>query len=291
MKLLIRILFFVAQCYFFISCHDKGKPSINKDNLQALRVNDTHREWNSHHPLDTMFPIADNSRIALDWEGIYRGIVPCADCEGIKIEMVLFASGTYRLTLLYLGKKHISPSTFEGRFEWDNSGNFIILKDQLNDQFLNKYQVGEEKLFLLNQQGQRFTGNMADKYTLNKYYSDTILTEKYWRLIELNRKKIENQNNAPYINFTDKAIRGSSGCNSFSGIVKITLSNKITFQNIATTNMACMDNEKNNLEIMFFNALNTAALFNLKNDTLTLFNNKTDILARFVYDYFGQYTP
>ena len=31
---------------------------------------------------------ADNSRNSVDWNGTYRGIVPCADCEGIKTEVV-----------------------------------------------------------------------------------------------------------------------------------------------------------------------------------------------------------
>ncbi len=31
----------------------------------------------------------DNSRTSLDWDGIYRGVLLCADCEGIQTTIYL----------------------------------------------------------------------------------------------------------------------------------------------------------------------------------------------------------
>ena len=44
-----------------------------------------------------------NSRNSLDWDGIYSGILPCADCEGIKTDIQLHKDGTYRMARKYLG--------------------------------------------------------------------------------------------------------------------------------------------------------------------------------------------
>ena len=30
-----------------------------------------------------------NSQNSLDWEGVYKGILPCADCDGIETEIVI----------------------------------------------------------------------------------------------------------------------------------------------------------------------------------------------------------
>lgn len=35
------------------------------------------------------------SQIALDWSGIYKGVLPCADCEGIETEVTLRDYNSY----------------------------------------------------------------------------------------------------------------------------------------------------------------------------------------------------
>jgi len=46
----------------------------------------------------------DNSLNSLDWPGIYRGVLPCADCEGIETEIKINADLTYVISSTYLGK-------------------------------------------------------------------------------------------------------------------------------------------------------------------------------------------
>ncbi len=36
-------------------------------------------------------PIGDTAETSLDWAGEYKGVFPCADCEGIKMELELKA--------------------------------------------------------------------------------------------------------------------------------------------------------------------------------------------------------
>lgn len=85
-----------------------------------------------------------NSRNSLDWEGTYGGILACADCPGIRTELLLKADGSYKLVRQYQGK---SPEIFisEGHFEWDGEGNVIELKDAESDTF----RLGENQLIQL----------------------------------------------------------------------------------------------------------------------------------------------
>ena len=67
-----------------------------------------------------------NSRTALDWPGVYQGVLPCGDCSGIKTWLLLKHDMSYVLKTQYLGK---SDETFKelGNFAWDESGSSIVL--------------------------------------------------------------------------------------------------------------------------------------------------------------------
>ena len=43
----------------------------------------------------TVADTAHTAENALDWNGTYKGILPCADCEGIKTELELNSDKTY----------------------------------------------------------------------------------------------------------------------------------------------------------------------------------------------------
>ncbi|MBL8321182.1 MAG: copper resistance protein NlpE N-terminal domain-containing protein, partial [Acinetobacter sp.] len=54
-------------------------------------------------PASTL-PAGDTAETSLDWAGKYKGVLPCADCEGIEMELELKSDKTYELTEEYLGK-------------------------------------------------------------------------------------------------------------------------------------------------------------------------------------------
>ncbi|WEM45081.1 copper resistance protein NlpE (plasmid) [Photobacterium sp. DA100] len=113
-------------------------------------------------------PVADSAhsaRNALDWDGTYTGILPCADCEGIKTELIVKKDGTFILTEVYLGKED-NIFEYEGSFNWNNAGNTIALPGAGDDSV--QYFVGENQLFRLDQEGNRVTGDLADHYVLRK---------------------------------------------------------------------------------------------------------------------------
>ena len=109
------------------------------------------------------FESEHNARIALDWAGTYRGVLPCADCEGIKTAVTLADSGTYQTRSEYLGRRD-SVSEEQGRFSWDAAGNTITL-DQSEPV---KYFVTENRLIRLSSDGSQIKGALADKYILVK---------------------------------------------------------------------------------------------------------------------------
>ncbi len=65
-----------------------------------------------------------------------------------------------------------------------------------------------------------------------------------WNILKVNGDTVKSESN-PFIGFniSEKSVYGNSGCNSFSGEVvqKPSLTNSISFNNVATTQMFCHD--------------------------------------------------
>jgi len=110
-------------------------------------------------------PDMHSSRISLDWEGTYRGTLPCADCEGIETCVTLFEDGSYARQTSYLGKG-AEPVTDEGRFVWDDSGERITLEPK--DAGSQMYEVGENVLIHLDREGRQIGGDLSTRYRLVK---------------------------------------------------------------------------------------------------------------------------
>jgi copper homeostasis protein (lipoprotein) len=110
-------------------------------------------------------PTGDNSMVSLDWNGTYKGMIPCADCEGIETWLTLNLDKTYLLKTKYKGKSE-SFQEKSGRFNWNTAGSTITLDGIGNAP--NQYLVGEGKLFQLDMAGKRITGNLSGNYELTK---------------------------------------------------------------------------------------------------------------------------
>lgn len=110
------------------------------------------------------------------------------------------------------------------------------------------------------------------------------ITNTQWTLMTLEGTDLENaEQNGKIIHFTlspdDNRINGYSGCNSFSGTYKIDSGNRISFNGLATTLMACPDNtidEKNVLSVF-----EMADNFTVSGDKLMLNKAKRAPLAVF----------
>ena len=81
---------------------------------------------NNSKKTTTTTTLGDNSQNALDWAGTYKGILPCADCEGIETKIILNENATYQKTEKYLGENE-NIFQEEGNFEWNAEGSAITL--------------------------------------------------------------------------------------------------------------------------------------------------------------------
>jgi copper homeostasis protein (lipoprotein) len=122
---------------------------------------------NNMHPLaeDTVVVDHHNAQNALDIEGIYFGVVPCASCPGIETTVTLGVGGAYLLTTVYQGEED-NMHQEAGVYSWNSDGNSIVLNGIENAP--NSYFVGENTLTQLDLSGKRIIGEMADNYVLKK---------------------------------------------------------------------------------------------------------------------------
>lgn len=103
---------------------------------------------------------------SLDWPGIYNGFLPCDDCVGIKTSLALNKNNTYILITQFAGK---SPRDFveKGKFSWGDKDGTIILTSRDGSK-THHYQVGENTLTMLDDNGNRITGKQAERYILRR---------------------------------------------------------------------------------------------------------------------------
>jgi copper homeostasis protein (lipoprotein) len=223
-------------------------------------------------------PTADNSMTSIDWAGIYQGILPCADCEGIKTQIVLNKDLSYVLETQYLGKDE-KIFQAKGTFKWNEEGSKITL-DNTEKQI---YQVGENRLFHLDKDGNRITGEIANNYVLEM--EKTELTGKYWKLIRLNGKPVETGEREAFLIFEteENRVLGNSSCNMFNGKYELPEGNRIKFSPFAMTKMACIGN---NIEGEFMQIFEKTKSYSLTSNELILQDEYETTLVKFEADFF-----
>src|SRR3990170_2984316 len=101
--------------------------------------------------------------IALKATGIYGGFVPCADCEGIITYLLLNPDMSYRLEETYYKK---DEKVFRTNGSWKIDKGRIVLYD--NNEIKLSYLIDGDKIWQLDSEGNRISGNLGDKYVLAK---------------------------------------------------------------------------------------------------------------------------
>jgi uncharacterized lipoprotein NlpE involved in copper resistance len=147
------MLLFCASLFFFGCKKEMNKKEVKTDSITTPIAGET-------------APEAHNSQNSLDWTGTYKGITPCAGCEGIKTEIILNNDMTFIFRTQYLGKGDSKVFEEKGTFSWNKTGSIISLEDLKGKP--NQYKVGENTLSQLDMEGKVITGVLADKYVLHK---------------------------------------------------------------------------------------------------------------------------
>lgn len=219
-----------------------------------------------------------NSANSLDWAGVYQGVVPCADCEGIRTKLTLNMDNSYQLSSIYLGKD-ATPFKQQGHFEWDAKGSVIRLLDQKDGPAL--YKVGENQLIQLDMQGQLISGDLAKHYKLKKQDEGAArLTGVRWKLTELMGQAIPatEPDMTPYLQFgEDGRVSGFAGCNQFTAAYE-TEGLRLTFKPMATTEKACLNGAT---EQQFLTTIQGIDNYSLNESGLAFYKARTAALLRF----------
>lgn len=301
----MRKHYFISAILFIIlaSCQKQNDKEASLNNDSIVKSDSVSSDNVDKH----------TAQNALDYLGVYKGVLPCADCEGIQTTITLNENLTYSIKTQYLGK---GAKVFEknGMYKWNDKGNTLVLGDSEN--VPRYYFVGENMLTQLDMSGKKIIGDLADSYQLNKEMSssETIinseenttseklnnrmvvktvikevdpaegkftLAKTKWKLIELNGKKVRQKGNKAYfikLNSNDGKFNGYAGCNTFSGNYVMPSPRALAFTNIVSTRMACPNME---LEAQVLAMLETVDNYRIKSDILYLRKTKMTTVAKF----------
>ena len=98
-----------------------------------------------------------------DWAGTYEGVLPCADCPGIKTTVVLNNNDTFRLTQDYEDRDLKVDDN--GKIMWHDGGKVAHLRGtDVNLQ----YEIGDDQLKQLGEDGKEVTSSLAEHYVLKR---------------------------------------------------------------------------------------------------------------------------
>lgn len=227
---------------------------------------------------------AHPNRTALDWSGVYRGTLPCADCEGIATEIILKEGDTFMMRQRYLGKSD-SVVVNSGSVTWHPSEHAITLTAGDDEEMDFAIETGA--LSLLDEDGKKIKGSLAESYVLRRPVKGSALYGIYWRLAELEQDAIEPDDQGrrmPHLIFKqqDFKLTGSTGCNTLNGTFSAAETGALNIVATSTTRMACPEML---YESRFLQMLDDISDFKVANDSLILRDEKGQVRARFVADY------
>ncbi|WP_430615531.1 copper resistance protein NlpE [Flavobacterium sp. JP2137] len=109
-----------------------------------------------------------NAETSLDIAGTYKGVLPCADCEGIETVIELKDDNSYVVTTVYLTEK-TGEKTFKETGTWSIKISTVSLQSDAKDApEPTQFFAGENTLTHLDEAGNKIEGALAENYILRK---------------------------------------------------------------------------------------------------------------------------
>ena len=182
-----------------------------------------------------------------DWPGTYFGVLPCSGCEGIETELTLMKDGHFIMSKQKIGRE-ITSDTVEGIFEWNEARTNISLGILIPGYSPTLFKVGNNKVIVLNDEGQEMSTEQAKQYTLVKTGNPEI-EDKRWQITELFGRPVQGNPETDFIVFhsKDQKIIAKAHCNMLQFGYKIIFQNQIRVVPGPSTKMACPDSVEDNL--------------------------------------------
>ncbi len=113
---------------------------------------------------ESMVPDMHTTESAVDWNGTYNGVMPCASCEGIDTTVMLNSDNTYTIVSVYKGDADGATFTDTGTLTWSDDGSTVTLSGDDAKMFF----VSEGYIQALDANGQKIDGAMEQGYILKK---------------------------------------------------------------------------------------------------------------------------
>ncbi len=103
-----------------------------------------------------------SAEYALDYEGTYKGTLPCADCPGIATTLTLNKDKSFVYKTVYLDKE-AQPKVYKGKYTIKGS----IATIKIENQPINFF-IGESMAIFMGKEQKPNTGELAKEYELKK---------------------------------------------------------------------------------------------------------------------------
>jgi len=114
--------------------------------------------------------------------GNYEGIIPCADCEGIKAELYVESDKTYTFSFTYLDMDS-EPYIATGSWEIDKEGRLVLLRsDGTIEQYLKI--VSQDEVLMLDGDGNEITGTDLN-FSLSRTSANYSIINNNYQLIDI----------------------------------------------------------------------------------------------------------
>ncbi len=219
----------------------------------------------------------DTSETSVDWPGVYQGLLPCADCAGIELTLILRPDHTYSRVTRMLGDKILTDED-SGTFAWAADGSSVMLNDA--DGAPDLYKVGENRIWQLDEQGQVIEGALAENYILTKVSElhAPPLFGTDWVLVELEGAPVAQPESGrrPSLTLQEGGqVQGFAGCNSLRGKFERD-EFLLNFSELISTKMACPELKT---EQKFLSALGRTDRFEVVGTSLFLYEGE-ELLAQ-----------
>ena len=197
-----------------------------------------------------MPPDMHTSQNSLDWAGAYEGVLPCADCPGIKTRLTLKPDGRYELSTQYLDRQP-APTVETGKFFWNAGGNGITLEGSGQ-----RFAVGEGRLLALyrdaptdwsrspNQVLKRVSGTVPAPTAAAALLQ--TLEDHRWTLASAADAQGQRigallpDATRPFVlSFSGSRLQAQGGCNQLTGSFQLSPEGVLSVGRMASTMMAC----------------------------------------------------
>ncbi|PRX42929.1 copper resistance protein NlpE [Salegentibacter salegens] len=150
----MKIIIILFSILFLISCKNEEKT--------AKPISFGSSSENKKAPSKDLYSAQDS----LDWAGVYEGVLPCENCDGIETSIRLKKNLDYVLSQHYLGRAEAEENNLNetGKLEWNKQGNTIGLGERQKLYF----KVSENYLLQIFKDESKVMGDSAMKYRLTK---------------------------------------------------------------------------------------------------------------------------